>query len=660
MSTSTLKTFSWALFLTAHQLAAEVLASFQQEDKQDSHLARLPALYITDNQPVTPLLDSGPFEVTWSGTLAIEKRQRLYFSFEGLGSAQLTINDKEVLSEAGLLGEKQSERLRLNSGEHSFSIHYQSPKEGTARFQLFWEERAFPKEPIPPKAFGKIDPSLAKSTLAYQGREIFARHLCAKCHLPQDGFGSHAMPELGHIPPILGLTGDRLNESWLARSIANPASIRSDTNMPQLVPNNEQGRQQAADLAAYLMTFKTSTATKPLTGSIQEGGAVFHKLACVTCHGLPNETSPSEERIPLTHLFDKFQPDALKDFLLEPAKLSPHTRMPNFRLSEEEASALACYLLDSSSQVEHKALTFPKGDAVNGSTLSMQMHCGACHAGLPYDPASLPPFESIIEKPWTTAPCFQSENSHLNLPPEAGEALEALRNEHLSSLKKNTPAFFAERQLRNLRCNACHTYDDRTALLNSLHSQSASLAAHLNLTEKVDQSLPRLTHIGEMLHTDYLSSILQGTVDTRPRPWLDTRMPGFANHRSESFAAGLAALHGLAPSTATEHQFDLESINHGEKLIGSEAGFSCTTCHGIGPKKPTAAFEVMGINFNLTKHRLRESFFYHWMHDPSRITPNSKMPRYADDQGKTSLPDLDNDSRLQFEAIWKFLQTQNH
>lgn len=643
------------LLVLGHHLRADLLAEFQQDATTDSHLVRLPALFVVEGQPATPLLQPGPFAVTYSGSFKIEKRQRLFFSFQGQGTAKLTINDEEILAESGTLGTAKSEQLRLNSGEHAFTLHYQSPSEGEARFQLLWEERSFPTEPVPPRAFAKVEPSLASDALAYQGRELFTRHLCAKCHLPENGFPAGAMPELSHIPPILGLTGDRLKEPWLASWIANPSSYRPDTNMPRLVPDSEEGRQQAADLAAYLMTFKTGTESSSPPGSPKAGGAVFHNLACITCHSLPNEETLSHERIPLHHLAQKYQPSALRDFLLDPAQLSPHTRMPHFRLSDQEANDLTNYLLNTSDKTE--TASFPAGDATKGAELSKTMQCGACHAGLPYDSSLLPPFESIVQKPWNDAPCYQSEGHHLNLPEGAGQALESLRSEHLQALKQDTPASFATRQFKSLRCFACHTQDDERALLDSLHSQSAPLAAHVQAAEKVDQSFPRLTHTGEMLHTDSLSSILKGS-STRPRPWLDARMPGFGNHMPEFFAQGLAAHHGLGPSTAEKKETTPEKSAIGQKLIGTQEGFGCTACHGIGETEPSSAFEVMGINFDQTHHRLRESFFYRWMHDPTRLTPNSKMPRYSDEQGKTPLPDFNNDSRAQFEAIWDFLATQ--
>lgn len=567
----------------------------------------------------------------------------------------------EVLREEGKLGAKTSERLRLNAGEHPFKVKYQSPQQGDARFQLLWEERAFPKEPIPPGAFSKVAAALTTSEQIYRGREIFGRQLCIKCHPSSGGLGANTMPELSHVPPILGLTGDRLQGDWLARWIADPSAIRPDTNMPRLVEHSEAGRQQAADLAAYLMTLKVgaeATERAELIGTATIGGALFHKLACVTCHGLPADRSPSDNRVPLAHLAAKFQPTALRDFLLNPTQLSPHTRMPDFQLSEDEANHLTSYLLESSGKSEQLTTAFPKGDATQGVEHSKSLHCGACHAGLPYDPTALPPFESIVKKPWDAAPCYHSPKSHLNLPSDAGSALEALRSSHLDSLQRDTPASFVQRQLRNLRCNACHTRDDDLALLGSLHSQSASLAAHLKLEEKLDQTLPRLTHSGEMLHSSYLTEILAGEATPRPRPWLDARMPSFAGHSPKVLADGMAAQHGLASSAPESNPASDESIALGRELTDSEVGFGCTTCHGVGSQEPSAAFEVMGINFDQSKRRLRESFFYRWMHNPTRITPDTKMPRYADDKGETSLSPLDGDSQKQFEAIWDYLQNQ--
>ncbi len=634
---------------------AEVLAEYQQPNITDSHLVDRPALFVKEGQPITPLLQTGSFSVTWSGTITLDKRQRLTFSFTGSGTASLTINSEKILQESGHLGHARSPRLRLNSGSHPFTLTYHSPPKGSSRFQLLWEERSFPLEPVPANAFGKLEPSSAKSSNIYRGRELVAHHLCTKCHLPNNSFGPNAMPELSHLPPLLALTGEHLHQNWLAEWIYDPASIRPHTNMPRLVPLNENGRQQAAHLAAYLTSLTNRPKTTAITGSPKNGGAIFHQLACITCHGLPNDSKPNQNRIPLAHLSRKYHPSALKDYLLEPSKLAPHTRMPNFRLSDTEASDLSKYLLKASATSAASTLTFPPGDATLGQALAKERQCGACHSGLPYDATALPSFEHILQKSWLDAPCYQSDTHHLNLPNDAKQPLEALRKNHPNSLRQDTPSSFATRQLHNLRCHACHHQDDQLALLSSLHSESSFLATHLTQNEKIDQSLPALTHMGEMLHSDYLSEILAGNNHSQPRPWLETRMPSFTNHSPKLFAAGLAARHGLAPSQPKPIQPISQSLEIGKKLINSENGFGCTTCHAVEDLQATAAFEVKGINLNLTKNRLRENFFYRWMHNPKRLNPSTKMPRYSDEKGHTSLPDFNGDSRQQFEAIWHYL-----
>ncbi|MDP0490276.1 MAG: c-type cytochrome [Verrucomicrobiota bacterium JB023] len=657
--TSTRSMFRILIFILlclAPLSSAGVRATYSQGTKTVSQDERLPALFVPANGLPAPGLKAGQFSTSWEGELVVSKRQRLYFSFEGRGGATLTINGETVLEESGELGKEKSARLRLNAGAHPFELNYEAPSDGDAQFRLLWEERSFPTEPIPPSAFAM--PEASPLQLAHHGRDLFARHLCSKCHQPSDGFGPHAMPELAHLPPILALTGDRLNEPWLAAWIANPSAFRPDTNMPRLVPDNETGRQEASDMAAYLIeTFRSDTTPSAPQGDSQRGGTLYHQLACVSCHGTPGETSPSHGRVPLAHVGKKYQAGALADFLKDPARLAPHTRMPNFRLSDEEAADLASFLRreTSSSTAREDAPPPLKGDPVRGLQLIEERQCGACHAGLRYDTSALPSFEDIASHSWAETSCYEGPHGSLNLPKEAGKALEAFRTTHLSALRQDTPADYTRRQVSNLRCNACHSYDEAPALLASVHPESAAFAIADDHGEKLEQTIPSLTYLGEMLQPDYLASMLAGTVQPRPRPWLEARMPGFANHFPKQLAHGLAAQHGLGPVDTPDAPSDSELAEIGRDLISSEKGFGCTTCHGIGDQAPTAAFEVMGINFEQTHERLRKDFFHQWMHDPTRITPGTKMPKYADNKGETNLPALDHEAEAQFEAIWQFL-----
>ena len=197
--------------------------------------------------------------------------------------------------------------------------------------------------------------------------------------------------------------------------------------------------------------------------------------------------------------------------------------------------------------------------------------------------------------------------------------------------------------------------DGHASQLDTTHVESKSLVAHVaGENEKLEQSRPHLTYIGEMLHASYMEGIINGQpAGGRPRPWLDMRMPAFHAHAA-GMADGLARLHGVEPGKPEAPQVDAALAEIGKKIIGAD-GFGCTTCHGVGSAKPTAAFEVEGINFALAHARLRKEWFMRWMDNPASVTPGTKMPRYSE-EGKSQRPELDGDAAKQFDAIWNYIQ----
>ncbi len=100
-------------------------------------------------------------------------------------------------------------------------------------------------------------------------------------------------------------------------------------------------------------------------------------------------------------------------------------------------------------------------------------------------------------------------------------------------------------------------------------------------------------------------------------------------------------------------------VKAGETLLGEAGGFNCITCHGVGERKATQVFEAPGINLALTPARLRYEYYLRWVLFPQRIDPETKMPKFADEQGKTPLTQLfDGDAAQQYDAIWHYLHAQ--
>jgi hypothetical protein len=99
-------------------------------------------------------------------------------------------------------------------------------------------------------------------------------------------------------------------------------------------------------------------------------------------------------------------------------------------------------------------------------------------------------------------------------------------------------------------------------------------------------------------------------------------------------------------------------VKAGEKLLGESGGFNCVMCHAVGERRPTAPFEAPGIDLALTTARVRKHYYHRWAYNPQRIDPETKMPKFADDQGKTPLTEtLEGDAHRQYEAIWQYLRT---
>ena len=652
--------------------SAELVATFTIPDgKTAEHIVPLPALAHEANTTATPSLEPGPYTVTWRGQIEIPKRLRLHFSFQGKGNAQLKINNELVHEEKGTFGSEKSKQLRLNAGSHPVEITYQ-PKTGEdAQFRLFWEERSFAPEPIPPSAW-KLPENITLPTLD-QGRIAFADHKCLKCHLPDEPLPSSAMPELHASGPDLTNTGARVTEEWLVRWIAQPDKIKPTTTMPAMVDHRTaEGAQQAADLAAYLATLRPKKEKKetpqPKTNNslVEKGGALFHQFGCVACHTLPEVDIPDLEhhRIPLNNVASKFQPGALNAFLKNPRAHNPWSQMPDFQLSDEEATSLAGFLTSESTGCHTPDPSeFPPGDPEAGKKLTTSLNCTACHTGLPTPttPPS-PKFADLLKnKDWSKKGCLAEEDQRDNAPrlilkEEEKNHIETFARNHLHSLYRDTHAHYTLRQIETLNCRACHSRNETPSLLSTLHLESKKFASHLKEQEhKTDNTIPSLTHLGEMLNTSYLETLFLGKTDQPARPWLPQRMPSFPQH-AHSLAHGLTQLHGLQPSLPDDSPRQPEAAKIGKKLVSIE-GLACITCHGAAELPPLASFEVIGINFAQTNKRLQPEYFYRWLRNPHRIDPNSRMPRYTADDGSALRQDiLDGDAQKQFEAIWEYLK----
>jgi len=622
---------------TEPETPSGVTATFSDGSNQRVMPTRLFAVRVEAGE--SPALGIAPKSWTgaFTGTLNLPIRTRAELALRGTGSAVLSI-DGEVVLEGALEAVLQTKQLRLNKGQRSVNLEWTPPSQGPSWIRLLWDGRDFTLEPIPTQQLSAAE----GHDNVEHGLELIAEHRCTACHASQ---ASTFVSDLDRPAGSLRDAGQRLHGRWVQEWLMDPSAHRADTAMPALLsgPNAEQ---DAADLAAWVVSMGSGT-LKAIEGKSEDGKVLAAKLQCLNCHVL--EPEDDYDGISLAVVSQKYQPGAMADFLRAPHARSPWSKMPDFRLSEQEAADLEAFLREAAPG-QGSGVT---GNVVRGEALASTLRCGNCHQSdappVPSIPLPTGPQEQMggcLANDASTTPDFRltgTEQTAIN------QTLEAL-----ASTTAPTNFGFAARAVKSLRCTSCHARDGQGSLGEgrTLDVDPALLAdPH---APEVDQTLPHLDGTGEKLRTPHLLKTLAGTRTEEVRPWMHARMPGFGAWAAP-LTTSLVAEHGMPqeePFVATEKA----DATVGRMLVGLE-GYGCITCHGVGDEPPMAAFEAVGVNFAQSAERLRPGWYHRWMDDPLRITPSTRMPRYADPvTGKAVRPDiLDGNATAQFDAIAAWL-----
>jgi len=629
--------------------------------EHESRISRLIALYVPAGSAPASHVRPGPFSAEFTGNLNLRLRSYVKFHAEGRGKVILLLNGATVLESSGDdLSKVVSDEVRLNKGKNVLLARYQSPDAGDAALRLFWESKSFPPEPVPAALLTHEPPGddVATSIRMLEGQSLVGEFRCLRCHA-----NTNTIPELSPDAPDLTDIGSRLKADWLAAWIEDPQKLRPGAHMPQPL-HGIASKKIAADLAAYLASQGKPAPAPKVAGDAANGGRLFANLECVVCHTPPaGDDDPS--RIALKYVAAKFQPAALQQYLLDPASHYAWNPMPRFALSETEAADIAVYLAADGQSV-------PKsigGDAALGEGLLVSSGCMNCHAGK-VKPAAQRAFPFMkLGQSERSSGCMSEEpdakSPHFTFQASQRQAILAALNSGLEDVQR-CDAELAEAEIREMRCTACHARDASESLLSqsladasqSLHQQFPNPPVREGELIAAEQRIPSLTFAGDKLRPEWMRRFIGGKLDYKPRYFLRARMPAFAA-RAATLATGIAEQHGLFPSLPELPKPNAAFVEAGRALCGKTAnvGFSCNQCHPIAGVAPFAPFEAPSINFQYVAERMQPDYYSRWMHDPARIDPATKMPRFADFDDKTGLAAFDHDATRQFDAIWQYLLT---
>lgn len=115
---------------------------------------------------------------------------------------------------------------------------------------------------------------------------------------------------------------------------------------------------------------------------LSAGRALIRRAGCAGCHRIPGLEGWASTAPDLDGLAEKTRPGWLRAWLRDPQRLRPGTWMPDYRLTDREAEALAAFLWMQPARQPVDGLApaeLPEGDYDRGKKLFREARCISCH-----------------------------------------------------------------------------------------------------------------------------------------------------------------------------------------------------------------------------------------------------------------------------------------
>ncbi|MGV3661062.1 MAG: c-type cytochrome [Prosthecobacter sp.] len=469
------------------------------------------------------------------------------------------------------------------------------------------------------------------------GLLLLAELNCTACHAAPESWQERLKTKPG---PHLGAVGTRLDADTLWLMVRSPQTRKKGTQMPGLFAGEAGDDEKVEALVEYLGSLKADTPKMPV-GSADRGKDLYHKVGCVACHEPALDVrppkvaadatvdKPGSSSVPIS-LADAYDVNSLAQFLHDPLSMRPAGRMPDMRLSKQEAADLAAYLhigRVAEKAAARAALKIPPQGVEKGRQLFESMNCVACHTTGGEKFAAKPKAKALVSLKGD-AGCLAEKQA-------SGVARFDLNDLQKRSLKlaialiqnEAAPKLTAQQkvdwQMSRLNCYACHDRDgkggpeDPRALffgVNDPTAESLGELAHLP---------PNLDKVGRKLTKGWFEKILWG-IGGSVRPYMDTRMPNFGREQTEMLIPAFNEA-DVSPTPVTIDVSGLAKHHRaeaGRQLIGAK-GLACVACHGLKDRKSLGPPVIRLTN---TVERLQPEYFKELLLNPQVTQPGTVMP----------------------------------
>lgn len=485
---------------------------------------------------------------------------------------------------------------------------------------------------------------------AEAGRLILGELRCVACH----GFKGVPQP-LEKLAPNLADVGARMAPEYLRKFIASPSNAHAGSAMPDMLPAEQ--RDAIAEAITHFLIAQSPRRFRRDKINEQDAAAgkeLFHTIGCIACHS-PRDDAGKETTsvgvVALEHLPAKYGVASLAEFLQEPLRVRPSGRMPDMKVTQVEAKALASYLLGKSDAQVAPFQPLPKLVAL-GKEHFLRLNCAACHK-LDGIPASAK--ISDLDASNSSRGCLSAlpgKSPRFHLSDEQIKAIRAALADKPGPIPDKT---LLATTLTAFNCIACHVRDNFGGV--SAERNPLFKTNEINLGEEA-RIPPPLTLVGAKLRPVALKKMLFDGDSVRP--YMLTRMPQFGElnlaHLPKLFASldSLAQVELSIPNAENANKKEREREKMlraaGRELLGDKA-LNCVSCHTFNGKSTN----FKGIDLMISYQRLQPSWFYHYLRDPNAFRPRTIMPTSWPDGQAMLKRVLDGQTDRQIEAIWYYL-----
>ena len=475
---------------------------------------------------------------------------------------------------------------------------------------------------------------------------------CAACH----GSKAFASPVVAKHAPHLKWSAQRLNPSYIREFISNPHATKPGTTMPDVLGqfSDAERTEHATALTHYLLSqTKNNFARTSLDGeAMHRGYELFNSVGCVACHAPRNESAIEQtlgESLPLGDLTNKYDIDGLTEFLKDPHVARPSGYMPNMQLAHREAVDIANYLLQASPDPTESGPSAPwtvdAELAVKGEKLFTQHRCASCHTDVANEGEKSNAAKLALDGSKLDAGCLSQQLGdwpNFNLQPKQRESIAALLTD--------PPAVLTDKQeievtLTSLNCIACHARGDLGGVTTDRNPHFKT--TNLNLGDQ-GRIPPSLTGVGAKLNPKWMRDVM---VNRRSiRPYMKTRMPQYGEETIQHLLKLFQENDSLPETKFATFENQKETREKGHVLAGNK-GLNCVACHTYQYR---VSDTMPAVDLTEMSERLKKDWFYQYMLDPQKFSPNTVMPSFWPD-GKAIRPDIEGLPEDQVEALWQYL-----